>query len=102
MGGQWGAGWEGGAEGGGGRGKAGGWGEVLVGGGWVLGLREWEGEGSVGVRTADGGFFVLLEFVVDESEDEGGLRRRGSVVVLIVWSGRHRPFRLQLRRAGPA
>ena len=26
-----------------------------------------------GRRTADGGFFVFLEVVVDEAEDEGGL-----------------------------
>lgn len=28
------------------------------------------------MRTADGGFFVLLEFIVDESQDEGGLGGR--------------------------
>lgn len=48
---------------------------VLVGAA-VLGWG-WDGE----MRTADGGFFVLLELIVDESEDERGLRGRESVVV---------------------
>ena len=42
---------------------------------------DWEADGDDEVLTADGGFFVLLEFVVDETEDEGGLRRRESVVI---------------------
>lgn len=32
------------------------------------------------MRTADGGFFVLLELIVDEAEDEGGLCGGESVV----------------------
>ena len=33
----------------------------------------WGLGGGSGGRTADGGFFVFLEVVVDEAEDEGGL-----------------------------